>query len=157
MVIKKVSVLTRSVCWVDHCIRKKPGEPLLAAEPVVSWGACRTLQWWCTGVVPGYGGTGHGADPCSTPWYGSGCSQTPFLGQNSHFSVKIGHFRVKTGQNRPFSGQTWSKSGQIRSSWVEIGSNSVQLGQKSVQLGQKSVQFGPVGSEIGPVRSSWVQ
>ena len=91
-VSKKVVVLHKSVCWVSHCIAKKPGERSRALWDAVRHAVpCREvpLSGWCT---RGSGGTGHGACPSAHPWYGSGSSSHPC------FTVKMTKFLRISGK-----------------------------------------------------------
>ena len=50
--VRKVVVLTSSVCWVPDCIQKKPGELLRARWAAVAYMLCWLRQWCGPGWVP---------------------------------------------------------------------------------------------------------
>ena len=74
---QKVTFLTRMVCWVDYCIRKKPGELCPASETPLrhcwpAFVAGHGLSAGCDGTR-GSGVVHRGTIPSGAPWYGSGC------------------------------------------------------------------------------------
>ena len=90
-VVEKVVVLNNSVLWLGDCNRKKPGEPVLPTERVVSMVARTGAVGWGT---RGSGGTGHGRS--LVLHRGTGPGHLPHCISHCFrpFSTVLGHFRL---------------------------------------------------------------